>query len=225
MSANTSLERLKILRRQYKLQMMGHREQIIKIFCEGYKQAVVIQKSNHRRKAFFALVGIRPSQQKKVNFVTEMMAYVISAKSDSKRKRAWKYGRACQYLAETGTRLIDLEAEIKKRGGLEAVAKEAAQQRPRRPKVALRSTTRAVPKLGLQNRSADIQLEKAASRKSENVVLELPNDQRASLLVEIKMSDLDELRELNPGAQIKLITTRLRDGRHLLRVNRVRRLR
>ena len=154
------------------------------------------------------------------------MVYVIGAKSESKRKRAWKYGRAVQYLSEIGIPLGDLEREVKKRGGLEAVAKEAAQQQPRRRKntESASATTRSAPKLDLPKRAAGIQTGEAASNRSGNAARDLPNDQKTSLLIEIQMSDLDELRELKPGERIKLITTRLREGRHLLTVNRLRKL-
>ena len=182
MPDKASLERVKLLRKEYELQTRGHREQIARIVCTAFRQAKQIQKSSQKRQEFFHLVGKRPASKKKVSLVTEMMVYVIGAKSNSKRKRAWKYGRAVQFLSDAGTALSDLEKKIKQRGGLEAVAKQAAESQSRRPKTSASLLDR---KPYLKRAQSD----DAASNKDK---MDPTNDQKTTLAIEIQMSDLDE---------------------------------
>jgi hypothetical protein len=71
MPDKASLERVKLLRKEYELQTRGHREQIARIVCTAFRQAKQIQKSSQKRQEFFHLVGKRPASKKKINLVTE----------------------------------------------------------------------------------------------------------------------------------------------------------
>ena len=62
------------------------------------------------------------------------MAYVMGANSESKRKLAWKRGRVIEFLHSQGIKIAKIAAEIKSRGGIEAVLKQAVKQQPRRDK-------------------------------------------------------------------------------------------
>lgn len=209
----SEIERVKLLRKEYELQRKGYRDQLVRIICLAFRQAQKISKSNQKRKEFYDLVGVRPRRRKTASLVTEMMVYVICAKTKVKRQRAWKYGRALKFLFDTGTALASLEREVGKRGGLEEVVKEAAKKKPLR-------RTKDLPLLHCK---PPLMIGENSSKPANSKVGDgdRANDQTTTLAVEIQMSDLDELRELMPGKRVNLVTTRLKSGRHLLTVNRV----
>jgi hypothetical protein len=77
----------------------------------------------------------------------------MGVKTESGRKLAWKRGRVIEFLHDQGIKISKIAAEIQSRGGIEAVLKQAAEQKPRRDKVhsdtknSVKATFRKVAKI------------------------------------------------------------------------------
>jgi hypothetical protein len=213
------ISEVKILRKRFKAQYKGHRKQVISLTCQSFKTAQKIQKSSHRRKEFFELAEIPSKGRDRLNIVTEVLVYVMSGdKSEKKRKLAWKRSRAVQYLHESGVAVGDLEGEIVRRGGIEALVREASKETPRR------TVSQPHPHPSVSNNATG----KAEStvKDDEAVKTRRPfsNDLDTLVTLKISLSNLDKMRDLKPGRQAKLTVTRLVASSPLAEVKRVRSL-
>jgi hypothetical protein len=210
------IPKLEMLRKQFKSQYQGHRKQIISLTCQSFRAALKIRKSSKRRKQFFLLANIPSKGRDRLNVVTEVLAYAMSGdKSEKKRKLAWKRSRAIQYLHESGVQLGNLEGEIIRRGGIEALVREASKVKPRR--------TINEHNSGSYGSNKPI---KEAPPTDEGEKIRMPrslsNDQSSLVSLGIQLSDLDRLRDLKVGEQAKLTVTRLAKSSPIAKVERVR---
>jgi hypothetical protein len=135
-------DRIKALRKEYEDDRAGYRRK--KWRCLGQAMAIVLElKSNEKSaKSFFKLADdtLPEESDRKLrkNLTAAVICYIKSAKTESAVKQVWKEARALDYLIEIEeVEPDDIAAEIEKRGGIEKIAKAAAQQDPRRPKVKL----------------------------------------------------------------------------------------
>jgi len=202
-----TIAKIQTLQKQFKKVRSGYREDIRRITCEAYKVAIKIRKSSTKKKNFCELAGIRRRVQLRKGFdiARSVMVYVMGARTKSQLQLAWKRTRAVQYLHDDGVKLIDLEAEIRKRGGLESVAREAAKKDPRRKPPPLIKLAGRKPK-GFQEEDDD---------DDEDVVGTFPkasfgrNDGPTTIVVELNASDLDHIRKgTSAGQKIGMIVTR-----------------
>lgn len=196
---------LKLLRKQCEREREGHRKRLIHLICEAFKHAIDLQAKPQRSKSFFELAAVPAKRRKRANIVIEVIAYATC----SKRKVASKRARAVEYLHAKGVAIEKLEREIERKGGIEAIAREAAQKEPRRK----RSSTPA--------RKHDVVA--AGSTPTSKGAPALPrNDTKTKVTLEIQVSDLDFIRDLKPGQRIRLAASRLSDGFQLARIDDVR---
>jgi hypothetical protein len=208
---------LETLRKQFQAQYKGHRSQIISLTCRSFQAALEIRKSSKRRKAFFMLANIPSKGRDRLNIVTEVLVYAMSGdESEKKRKLAWKRSRAIQYLHESGVAVRKLEREIVRRGGIEALVREASKVKPRRTASVHDSASHASKK--------PIKNAPSAGGGETPTKASRSNDQLSLVSLKIKLSDLDGIRDLREGEQAKLIVTRLAASSPIAEVNRVRRV-
>jgi len=211
------IEQVKMLRQQFKAQYKGHRRQIIFLTCQSFKTALEIGKSKKQREAFYMTANIPSKRRERLNIVTEVLAYAMSGdRSEKKRKVAWKRARAVEYLHSSGVRLIDLEKEIVRRGGIESLVREASKQEPRRRKEIPGLPARSLGKIQSAVRREDEQRQRIRAPTSGS------NDQPSLISFRICMSDLDVVRDIRAGGKAKLIITRLDASSPIAEVNRVR---
>lgn len=198
------------LRDRFGTERQGHREKVLQLVCDAFVQFLAIKKSPLQKKAFYDAAGVKKAKRQKRALDAEVMAFLAGAKSNAQRKLAWKRARAVSYLHEQGVKNADLAAEIRERGGIEKVARLAAKHTPRKPK-APNSSQLPVAKDAAAKLDPEVEATVAAK----------VNDQHTLLKVSIKMSDLDELRNMPVGKKTRLIAKRLKDvdsSRCLIRI-------
>lgn len=211
------VEHLKVLRRQFKAQYRGHRKEIIALTCRGFAMALEIQKSKKRLESFFLAASIPSKGRDRLDIVTEVLVYAMSGdKSERKRKLAWKRSRAIQYLHRSGVAIKNLEREISRRGGIEALVREASKEDPRRVRGAQQ------PRLSGLEKRATFPLPANEDEEGSDETAPFSNNQLSLVTLRIKLSDLDAIRDIESGKHAKLTIKRLIASSPIAEVKRVR---
>ncbi|MGY4512941.1 hypothetical protein [Bradyrhizobium sp. USDA 3650] len=209
------VEHLKMLRRQFKVQYRGHRKEIVALTCRGFTMALKIRKSKKRRELFFLTANIPSKGRDRLDIVTEVLVYAMSGeKSERKRKLAWKRSRAIQYLHRSGVAIKDLGREISSQGGIEALVRKASKEDPRRT----RAGQQPQP-----SRPARSNFPSSADEDEEEADETTPysNNQPSLIMLKIKLSDLDAIRDIESGKRAKLTIKRLTTKSPIAEVRRV----
>jgi hypothetical protein len=166
----------------------------------GYAwQIVLLLRKNKELKAeFVSLAKLKVKKAKKRNIADAVMAYVMRARTPSEKKMAWKRSRGLQFLHDEGIKSNKIALEIEARGGIEEICKQAVEQTPRRkPK----NATKNLGGNSLKASSEKFKKSRESSPidKSDDSAATpslRSNDQRAIMLLSIKLSDRDELSEM-----------------------------
>src|SRR5258705_1816030 len=228
----TPVEKLKGFRDEYSELEGGFRDGVRRLTCETYRIAMKIGKSKDDRRDFFDLVPIAGLGRKE-KIILEAMAFMMGAKSESQRKIAWKRARAVEFLHNDGIELDALEEELKSRGGLEAVAREAARVDPRRDRRPLPQDDDSdeqdaeLDELDdpddLDDDSGEIlddEEETGALTREEPPT----NDRLITLVAKIRSSDRAQIEECGPGTKLALTVFRSKGGGPLVNVSAVKTL-
>ena len=146
-----------------------------------------------------------------------VMVYVTDAKSENAKKLAWKRARVVEHLHDFhGVPVGKIAAEIRKRGGVEAIARLAAEEDPLRPK----SKSDAKKKGGTSARSGKgPRRPLTAASADEHISGEDSNDEpddepgsstleEGTLLVRMNADLIAELKEVAVGEPVELIGKR-----------------
>jgi hypothetical protein len=222
MAKDTKLKKLRKLQREYSGERRGYRDRQYQILAETMAIVVEIRGDEAATKAFSQLSKkVRPagSQDSKSWITGAAVAYVTGAKSENAIKIAWKRARGLDHLHDFhGIPPEDIAAEIRKRGGIEAVARIAAEEDPRRQKSESdvgnggkaktgKATSGKEPHRPLKAASAD---ELAGVDQDDD-----PGDKPGSstlddgtMLVGINGALRAELEEVAEGESVELIVTR-----------------
>src|SRR5450631_3000124 len=161
--------------------------------------------------------------------VTEVMAYVMGVKTESGRKLAWKRGRVIEFLHGQGIKIARIASEIQSRGGIEAVLKQAAKQKPRRDKGSTGRKANAKKRVAVIATSHHETDCDPADRDESEAAARSPaatrrNDGQVIMPMLIDLSDRDMLTELPAGSRVRLIATRVSKKDVKIEVNRIKKL-
>jgi hypothetical protein len=162
--------------------------------------------------------------------VTEVMAYVMGAKSDSNRKIAWKRGRVIEFLHGEGVKIAKIAAEIQSRGGIEAILRQAAEQKPRRDKGSAGTKTRVKKSAAVVATSSHKSDRDEPDRDDPDGVTERTpattrrNDRQVMMPVLINLSDRDLLYDLAAKSRVKIYATCGTQKEAKIEVSRVKKL-
>jgi hypothetical protein len=229
----TPVEKLKVLRSDYRKLSGGYRDEVRRLACETYRSAIKIRESKEYRRDFFDLVPL-PGWGRKGKIIVEAMAFMMRAKSESQRKCAWKRARAVEFLHSNGTELDALEAELKSRGGLEAVAREAARADPRcnrAPRPEDDDSDQRDAGLNEFDHDLDEQDEDSGENGDDEEETGAPareqpltNDRLITLVAKIRSSDRTEIEECGHRSKLMLTVVRSKGGGPLVTVLTVKKL-
>jgi len=136
---DTRLKKLKKLKTEYKNELKGYRYRQYEILANTMAIVVELRSDDSAVRAFLRLSGKKspPAKCKNVEdrLTAAVVAYVTAAKSGNALKLAWKRARVLDYLYDVHAISPEMIAdEIRSRGGIEAIAKDAMKEKPRRPK-------------------------------------------------------------------------------------------
>jgi hypothetical protein len=180
-----------------------HRLFIYRMMTSAAYVISLFQRSKSLEKKF-----IRHAKVEKANkgIATEVMFYIMRARTKKARQLAWKRGRVIDFLLEQGVKPGAMTTDLKNRGGLEAVCKQAARENPRRPaKSAGTNGSDEYQKL------ASSKGDKVSSPRAEPISGKRLNDQRITVELEVLLSERDALLDLSPGSKATLKIVR-REG-------------
>jgi hypothetical protein len=178
---------------------------------------------------------VRPKHQKSsggvpVNIVTEVMIYVMGVTSEAGRKIAWKRGRVIEFLHDQGVEIAKIATEIKTRGGIGAVLKQATKEDPRRKKVPTDAKPSAKKSKPLVVKTRDKQ-ERDPPESNESDVPPARsaggsrrNDRQVIVPVLINLSDRDTLFDLPVEACVRMVAIRTNHKDAKIEVNRIKTL-
>lgn len=136
---NLKLKKLKKLKSDYNNERKGYRYRQYEILANTMAIVIELRSDGSAVKAFLKLSGKKnpPTKSKKIEewLTAAAVAYVTAAKSENAIKLAWKRARVLDHLHDVhGIPPEEIADAIRSRGGIEAIAKEAVKENPRRPK-------------------------------------------------------------------------------------------
>lgn len=233
-SVTKILDALNALKLELRNARSGYHQEVYRVMAKGLAIALGLRANKKLARNFVRRVRPRPADRKKdgaaINFFTEVMVYVMDAKSDSGRKLAWKRGRVIEYLHEEGVEIENIPSQIKGRGGIEAILKQAVKAQPRRDKSSAGTKTGAKKSKPPVVEPRDKQ-DRDPPDGNESTVIPAKsagrsrrNDQQTIMSVLIKLSELDFLEELPIGSRVKFIATRTNEMGAKIEANRVKKL-
>ena len=135
--AKNNISKLKKLKLAYLRARKGYRETQYTILADAMAVAVDLRSNANARSRFFKLSGAtfpKVGSKGKNSWITRaVVKFVTSAKSDNQIKLCSKRACVLDFLYDTHNVLPkNIPEEIRKRGGLEAIARLAAKVTPRR---------------------------------------------------------------------------------------------
>jgi hypothetical protein len=185
----------------------GVREMAYRLMAWAWKVVLLLRGDKRLMKKFILKAKLK-AKKGKGNIADAVMVYVMRAETNSMKQMAWKRSRVLLFLHEQGVKIGKMASEIEARGGIEAIYKQAVKSKPLRVlKPAKKraseteSSVQKAKKNGLSKPSAET--DKDAENRSPRT-----NDQRAMLLVSIKLSDRDALSEMPLNAKAGLTIKR-----------------
>ncbi len=121
------LNRLDQIRQEYRRIDQGYRLSLYQLMADAMRNALAIEADHVNKDQFLESVG------QKSDVVYAAMIFITEAKSEGARKKASKGARALRYLVDQiGVPLDKIPEAIGEHGGVEKLARLAAQERPRR---------------------------------------------------------------------------------------------
>jgi hypothetical protein len=226
------LKTLDSLRDQVKAALSGYREQVYGLMAKAWLVVLLLRKDKKLQRKFVRRAKLKIAAKGKtaLKVVTEVMAYVMVAKTASERKLAWKRGRVIEFLHSQGIKIAKIAAEIKSRGGIEAVFKQAVKQQPRRDTGSVGTKTGAKKSKPLVVKTRDKQDRDTADSDESDIGARSPVTERNDKLVVfmlpmlIKLSDQDMLDELPIGSRVRIVATRTNQQGARIEVSKVKKL-
>ena len=225
-TAKTFLKTIDAWREEVVELVGGARNQIYGVMAKAWFLVLLLREDERLQRKFFRHAKLK-GRRKASELVTEVMAFVMSANSERKRKLAWKRGRVIEFLHGQGIKTEKIAKEIQARGGLEAVCKQAAELKPRRnttknasKKVSEKEPTTILGKIDRRH-STDADQSKSANAQAGAVTLK--NDQYVTVELLISLSDLDDLEKMVARSKAKITVKRLSRNDVKFKVIRVKR--
>jgi hypothetical protein len=194
------------LQDEHKVVEMQHRGFIYRMMANAASVIVLFQRSKPLQKKFMRHAKL---DNAKKGLATEVVAYIMRAKTKKARQLAWKRGRAIDFLLALGVKPAAITTELKKRGGLEAICKQAASETPRRSKKSIGTALQAFD---------------ATESRREPVPMSGLNDRWVTVQVRIRLSDLDALHGMAPGSKAAMKIARVEENDVQAKVLRLKRV-
>ncbi|MBR0875362.1 hypothetical protein JQ633_33755 [Bradyrhizobium tropiciagri] len=117
------------LQERYRTIKDGYRESLHQLMAGAMAIALAVEADEILKTRFQEKVG------RTNDTVYAALIFITDAKSEAARKKAWKRARALRFLVEElGATLEDIPDTIREHGGVEKLARLAAQDQPRRGK-------------------------------------------------------------------------------------------
>jgi hypothetical protein len=226
-NAKNFVQTLDLLRDQVKAALGGYREQVYGFMAKAWLIVLLLRRDKELQRKFIrrAKLKVAAKGTAALKVVTEVMAYVMGVKTESGRKLAWKRGRVIEFLHDQGIKISKIAAEIQSRGGIEAVLKQAAKQKPRRDKVSS-DTKNGVKKretvVGESNHKQDHDESDGVNARSPATARR--NDGWVVMPMLINLSDRDMLLGLPLRSCASIIVTRVGQKDAKIEVDRIKEL-
>jgi hypothetical protein len=227
-------ETLDTLRGQVKAAGGEYRQQVYGFMARAWLIVLLLRKDKDLQRKFIRRAKLKVPGKGKVAFkvVTEVMAYVMGAKTETARKLAWKRGRVIEFLHDQGIKIAKIAAEIRSRGGIEAVLKEAAKRQPRRDKGSPGKKTnvkKAAAIFAMSGHKSDRDTpdrDESDSMTARSSGTSQRNDGQVIMLMPmlIKLSDRDMLEELPAESRVRIVGTRINQKGAKIKVSRIKKL-
>jgi hypothetical protein len=226
-NAKNFIQTLDSLRGQVKGALGGYREQVYRLMAQAWLVVLLLRKDKKLQRKFISRAKLKVAAKGKTAFkvVTEVMAYVMDAKTASKRQIAWKRGRVIEFLHNQGVKIAKIAAEIKSRGGIEAVYNQAVKLKPRRDKGSAgekasgkKAKAPVAKTSGKQDRDESDDADAGSPGTSRR------NDGQVIIPLLINLSDRDMLAQLPAGSRVKIIATRISQKTAKIEVVRIKKL-
>jgi hypothetical protein len=225
--ANNFLQTLDSLRGQVKAALGGYREQVYSLMAKAWLVVQLLRKDKKLRRRFIRRAKLKVAAKGKTAFkvVTEVMAYVMGAKTESKRKLAWKRGRVIEFLVGQGIKIGKIASEIHSRGGIEAVYNQAVKQKPRRDKGSAGEKASGRKAKALVAKTSEKQdRDESDDADAGSPATSRLNDGQIIMPLLINLSDRDMLAQLPAGSRVEIIATRISEKSAKIEVVRVKKL-
>jgi hypothetical protein len=222
---------LESIRRKLKKARGGYYEEVYSEMASALPIALLLRSNKRLKRKFLSEVeSKRGSGGVPINIVTEVMVYVMDASSESRRKLAWRRGRVIEFLHDQGVKIGKVAAEIKARGGISAVLKQATEKDPRREKVPADAKNVAKKSKPLVVKTRDEE-DRDTSGSDESDVTPARsaegsrrNDGQVIMPVLITLSDRDMLFDLPVKSRVKIYATRGSQKQAKIEVSNVKKL-
>jgi hypothetical protein len=232
-TAKNFLKTLNSLKQEYKTNRDGYHKQAYSSMAKAMSVALLLRANKKLKRKFIR--HVRPKSDGKggsasINLVTEVMAYVMGAKSESQRKIAWKRGRVIEFLHDQGIKIAKIAGEIQSRGGIEAVYTQAAKLKPRRDRGSAGTKTRVKKSAAVIATSSHKSDRDKPDRDEPDSVNEKPpattrrNDRQVIMPILINLSDRDLLYDLPAKSRVKIYATCGTRKEAKIEVSRVKKL-
>jgi hypothetical protein len=200
----------------------GYHQEAYGVMARALAVALVLRANKKLARNFVRRVRPQPADRKDgaaINLVTEVMVYVMGAATDSGRKLAWKRGRVIEYLHEEGVKIENIPSQIKTRGGIEAVFKQAVKAEPRRK----RSEAEQHSGTKTSGPAAD-ESRVETTEDDEDAAGPSTNDKKVVMPMIISLSDRDMIMELPRKFRLRLVVVRVNREDAQIMVRDVKRL-
>ena len=219
------LKTLETLRDQVKAALSGCRETVYSAMAKAWRIVLLLRSDKKLQAKFIRRAKLKVATKGKaaLQVVTEVMAFVMGAKTALKKKLAWKRGRVIEFLHDQGIKIAKIAAEIQSRGGIEAVLKQAAKLQPRRAKRSASTKTNAKefkahvaetrPKQD-RNEYGDMSARSPATTQR--------NDRPLIMPVLISLSDRDALEDLPVDSKARIVVKRTNENGVKIAVIRIK---
>jgi hypothetical protein len=197
-TAKTIFAELKDLANIHRRAKQGYREVLRKLMGRA---ATILDRidNNDELGRKFALrlnrQNTRSNEARKSNLSTEVMAFIVGAKTRSARQMAFKYGRVLDVLRTAGVSADAIAKQIKSRGGIERIYQSSTnKQKFRLKKAKVISGSRPVQ----QNQPPQTEFDAAKKNNREILVTFYMN-----------LADRDAILEVPKGTRVRLNTIRI----------------
>jgi hypothetical protein len=217
------------LKKEYETNLGGHHQRIYALMASAMHVALFLRSNKKLKKRFLRHVkSKRSSGGLPINIVTEVMFYVAGASSESARKIAWKRGRVIEFLHDEGIKIAKIASEIKTRGGIGAVLKQATKENPRREKVpaeAKNSAKKSKPVVVKAREEEDRDTsgsDEADVTPTKSAAGSRRNDRKVIVPLLINLSDRDMLDEFPIGSRVRIVATRTDEKGAKIEANRIK---
>lgn len=213
---------LKQIRKESRRERRGHHQYIASAICRAFGSCLRLKKDERKREAFYNLAKIPTKHRPRANLTIEVLCFAVGTRTEAGQRAASRWARVVEYLHMLKIPVKQMPAEIRERGGILKVYKEAVEKDPRPGR-----NRKAKSKDGPQAEGFKLSKQDwhwGPKDKGVAQPLDRRNDQLRPLQFDILASDMDTLLALKPGKKIRLRAERCRndiESRSLVRVLKV----